>query len=138
MDDRKGDKKMSKMKSLHLLPTPWNIFIALVLLTALSLGMVTHSPRAYAGSNGQQVKVCGLGAALEYGKVVGPDQRGVQKTWIGVSDGFLSGSITTYGSWWIGRISVYESYTWNPAQFVYVGSWNVPKYYSSDIYQINC
>jgi hypothetical protein len=137
-----GDRKMSQVNSprvpRRLHPSAREALIALVLLALLCTGVVAYSPGAHAASVGRQVRVCGLGLGLETGKVVGANQRGAQQTWTGPGDGFFTGSFTTYGWWWHGTLAVYETSSWNPGQFVYVGSWNIPRDFSDAIYRINC
>ncbi len=124
------------LRRLH--PNPRGILTALALVIVLFLGIYAFSPAAYAGNNGQLIRVCGLGIGLAYGKIVGASADGTMKTWVGPSDGFLSGAFTTYGSRWNGEINVYESPQWSPQQFLYVDTYVIPRNYVGDIYTIGC
>lgn len=67
-------------------------------------GAIAAAP-AYAGTNGQQVQVCGMRVSYHV-TVSGPNQNGYNNVWSGHVTN-ANGCITTYGYWWKGRVLIY-------------------------------
>lgn len=96
-------------------------------LAAGVAGVVVAAP-AYAGTNGQQIRVCGLRKSYHV-QVSGPNQNGTNVVWEGHAEG---NCITTTGFWWKGRLFLYAASTnYVIAMDKYC---TVPKNYPTDVY----
>ena len=98
-------------------------------LTAGAAGAIVATP-AYAGTNGQQVEVCGLAESFHV-IVSGPNQTGHNAVWMGHATGPC---VTTTGWWFKGRVFLWAT----SADYMFATSkfCNVPTDYPENVY--NC
>lgn len=115
-----------------------SVLVALLLATILSLGAISYSPAAHAGSNGQIVTFsC---PNLIYVTVTGTNQNGDPTTWYG-SAPVYSDTVSTISDdgteyWWVGPVTVYYTTADNQDGSMVMDS--VPQQQDSDYYQVSC
>jgi hypothetical protein len=108
--------------------------LLLVLVLAVLVGL---SGEAYAGSNGQQLKIICTNCRINRVTVVGTNQNGQPATWSSPTFPviFPPTSVTTTGWWWVGNVNITLQSSSNRT---YNCTAVVPRTYRSDVFDVRC
>jgi hypothetical protein len=104
-------------------------------------GFVVPTSSAFAGTNGQQIRVTfvGFGASsVTTVTIKGHNQGGAKATWYGIAPA-SNHSETTTGWWWAGPVSItthYDEYGVAACRTVTVNTVTIPTDYSSNVFPV--
>jgi hypothetical protein len=115
---------------------------SVALVAGLSVaGFVVPTSSAFAGTNGQQIKVTfvGVGASnVSTVTIKGRNQGGSKATWYGIAP-TSNHSETTTGWWWAGPVSItthYDPYGVAACRTQTVNTITIPTDYSSNVFPV--
>jgi hypothetical protein len=111
------------------------------LVAGLSVaGLVVSTSSAYAGTNGQQIRVTfeGPGASsVNTVTIKGHNQRGQKATWYGIAPA-SNHSETTTGWWWAGPVSIAtNNSSYSCSTPTVTNTFTIPTDYSSNVFTVS-